>query len=75
MESLWFGGGELQGHISMCDISFDLEIRDCFLEEVSVTLGLNGPAEMAFHPGQKSLWQPDVSRVHSDMTQKKPFPY
>ena len=55
MESLWFGGGELHGHISMCDISFDLEIRDCFLEEISVNLGLNGPAEMAFHPGQKSL--------------------
>lgn len=38
-----------------CVVSFDLKIRGCFLEEVSVALGLNGPAEMAFHPGQKLL--------------------
>ena len=74
MESHWFGGGEPRGRISMCGVSFDLKIRGCFLEEVSVTLGLNGPAEMAFHPGQKLLWQPDVFRVHNDRNQKKPFP-
>ena len=51
MESHWFGGGEPHGYISMCDVSFDLKIRDCFLEEVSVTLGLNGAAQMTFHPG------------------------
>lgn len=60
MESHWFGVGERHGHISMCDVSFDLEIRDCFLEEVSVNPGLNGwigcqPAEMAVHLGHKQL--------------------
>lgn len=31
-----------RGHIFMCDILLDLEIRDHFLEEVSVNLGLKG---------------------------------
>lgn len=65
-------GFEQRGHISMCDVLFDLEIRDFFLEEASVNLGLKGrtggqPVEMAARPGQKKLWQQDVFRVHSGM--------
>lgn len=42
------------------DVLFHLEIRDFFLEEVSVNLGLERwigcqPVEIAVHPGQKQL--------------------
>lgn len=63
----------------MCDLLFDLEIRDRLLEEISVNLGLKGwvgcQAAEVFIQGRSSCDNiQGMFRVRNAMNQNKPFP-